>query len=951
MAPEYLDDEGFFARLRAFHQHRGTNLDTNARVNGKHIDLRRLFDVVSQRGGYDAVSSEKLAWRKVGQEFNLGQTNTAAYAFALKTVYYKNLAAFEIKIVHNREPPPREILENISAKGGDLLTRTLENFRPPQAREHLVNGHDSDGSDEEGRTPKEEKMDIDDPSNTGGRSTRGLRQAPPQRVLFQPDVSSTRQRNTSSHMHSPQPTSHSGGYAYNNPSSNPNSTNFSISNYEPRMQMPLTLRPVVTPSNNLPVFQEKIKQLQDARATQLGLKTAPPLGMMLPGTGFDGPNIYVRTLLALRSGLPAEQDYALHHLVKISHERGDKYKFEAFPGLAEGLIEKVLEISPMFYNVKWEISYEEAQGPRGIHVLDGLDGTSDILERLKTLELISRDDDVEPQAFAHKLLKINEAGLVIRNMVLLEDNARYLSDMAPLRDFLTIALNLPNFTMLTELRHYALDISEQLTRFWILARTDPLYISLLKQLETSTDRGAIITILRAICRISMNLDESNRLEAVPLKIIERLIQWTLLEDEELVHACLDFLYQYTAVPDNVTFLLQGHLQNSLSLHPLFSQLTNLLLYGAKETSTARISKPTVPGVPAKDIPAVPIDLLQQIVKCDEPERSSHWLRACFEEDAESEITQIQLWQAYQARFSEHSTPQNPLLPAAEFIKNVSTTFPTANAQVIQTPQQKFIIKGIRFRHAPMNTKGRVYSRCLWKASSSLHICGEFFLEPQEMWDHIIFNHARVPKDDDGKYDLKAAEEISKSSALETNVNVAIDCHWADCRHFTRTRVTHSLYALGMHVKTHLPDSSTKNELRAKYNRTVPEASASENGTTSHENRGFVDDIDINGREAEYEYQTWFNTIVDDRGDAAGLPLTAVLILRNLARNIPKAVGAVDYNVGGKGGVEISAEGKEGWLDQFFSPGRAKLWYVMAHNRSLTGYVEGLINVVESGVNG
>ena len=69
-----------------------TTLDPNARVNGKHIDLFKLFEVVTQRGGYDVVSSEKLAWRKVGQEFNLGQTNTAAYAFALKTVYYKNLA-------------------------------------------------------------------------------------------------------------------------------------------------------------------------------------------------------------------------------------------------------------------------------------------------------------------------------------------------------------------------------------------------------------------------------------------------------------------------------------------------------------------------------------------------------------------------------------------------------------------------------------------------------------------------------------------------------------------------------------------------------------------------------------------------------------------------------------------------------------------------------------------
>lgn len=67
-------------------------MDLGPRVNGKHIDLFKLFNLVMQRGGYDAVSSEKLAWRKVGQDFNLGQTNTAAYAFALKSVYYKNLA-------------------------------------------------------------------------------------------------------------------------------------------------------------------------------------------------------------------------------------------------------------------------------------------------------------------------------------------------------------------------------------------------------------------------------------------------------------------------------------------------------------------------------------------------------------------------------------------------------------------------------------------------------------------------------------------------------------------------------------------------------------------------------------------------------------------------------------------------------------------------------------------
>ena len=68
---------------------------------------------------------------------------------------------------------------------------------------------------------------------------------------------------------------------------------------------------------------------------------------MLPGTGYDGPNIYVRCLLALKSGIETEQHYALHHLVKISMERGDKYRFESFAGLAEALIEKVLEITSL----------------------------------------------------------------------------------------------------------------------------------------------------------------------------------------------------------------------------------------------------------------------------------------------------------------------------------------------------------------------------------------------------------------------------------------------------------------------------------------------------------------------------------------------------------------------------------------------------------------------------
>lgn len=79
-------------------------------------------------------------------------------------------SAYEIAKFHGKEPPPKEILEDLTAKGGNLMSRTVENFQAPR---RLTNGN-GDGSeasdDEKSRTPGE-KMDVDEPSS--GRATRG----------------------------------------------------------------------------------------------------------------------------------------------------------------------------------------------------------------------------------------------------------------------------------------------------------------------------------------------------------------------------------------------------------------------------------------------------------------------------------------------------------------------------------------------------------------------------------------------------------------------------------------------------------------------------------------------------------------------------------------------------------------------------------------------------------
>ena len=646
---------------------------------------------------------------------------------------------------------------------------------------------------------------------------------------------------------------------------------------------------------------------------------------MKPGAGFEGPNIYVRTLQGLRSQVPAEQDYALHHLVKISHERGDKYKFDAFPNLAEGLIEYVLGVSSLFYDVRWRINYTDEA--HGIDVLDGIRGTPDIIQRIQCLRRLDPPDEMESEEFARRLNKILEAGLTIRNLALLEDNAIYLAEMPQLRDFLSIALNLPPSPMVTELKHYALEIAEQVTRYWRMNETDPLYQSLLAEIDDGHDRGAILTTLRAVSRISMVLDDPNLLRGVPSSVLKRICEWTLLEDEDLSCACLDFLYQYTAVADNVSWLLSN--TDCVPITSLLGQLARLLQYHATTTYTKILVSRAIPATSATEIPSVPRELMDQFLKYDEPDRSNHWLRAVFEEHSDSHITQIQLWQAYQLRFNEHTNAQIGLLPAAEFIKNVSQIFAGANAQVVTGATQKFIIKGIRPRHAPVDSKGRVYSRCLWKAPG-LQACGDFHLKPKHMFDHIVYSHLGVHRNSDGKWNFESEKSTTPLPA---------DCFWSNCGHFSRRdSLVPSAYELGMHIKTHLPDQSNKASLRQKGNRTpanqqiVPE-------TNGHHTLHDSPNVDpAQGREAIYNYQKHETTAQDELGNAAGLPLTSVLVLRNLARNIPKAAALLEPN--------NPAALRKKVMDTLFEPLTDRLLFVMAYNKPLAGYVADVIGYLE-----
>ena len=68
-------------------------------IAGSELNLFKLYNGVTSRGGYELVSSSKL-WRVIVQEFNLPPTATSA-SFTLRTHYQRCLLPYELKYFSN----------------------------------------------------------------------------------------------------------------------------------------------------------------------------------------------------------------------------------------------------------------------------------------------------------------------------------------------------------------------------------------------------------------------------------------------------------------------------------------------------------------------------------------------------------------------------------------------------------------------------------------------------------------------------------------------------------------------------------------------------------------------------------------------------------------------------------------------------------------------------------
>jgi chromatin structure-remodeling complex subunit RSC9 len=625
----------------------------------------------------------------------------------------------------------------------------------------------------------------------------------------------------------------------------------------------------------------------------------------------NGPNIYMRCREALLSGIPSEQSYALNHLVKISYERGDRYRFEQFPKLLEGLVEKALQVGSLFFDVNWTIVYAEpddaASGPIG--ELNGFTGTADILDRIAQLKPRFVIDGVVSAEFSDQLSTITEALLAIRNMATHPDNATYASGYPMVQDLLCILLHLPKLELTVEVKHLALDIAEAITPHLVLGPGDPLYQTLLAQLEKHTDdRGIVLTALCAVGRISMDLAETNKLEGVPLEVLQKVKDWLLLNDDELMGACLDFLYQYTAIVPNMETLI-----DAISLEDLVTHLVRLLSHGAKREQREIIKQPEQRlGRNVGVIPEIPPDLAQRLLAIEEPERCYKWVRCFFEEDPEGQVTQIDIWQAYNKAFQEalRSTGR-PMMQAAEFIRSITHVYQNAVAKIKreQGPNgawvDKYAIDGIRPRKFPISPEGIEYFPCLWAKDAQAPKCLIFLASPEKLWEHILTDHLGAERDPETKQFKNEVGEYA--------------CTWAQCTKYPTPTMLSLCPVFAAHVKLHMVQAygNYHNQPKKPSRQVIPAKTI----TVSTEETAIAKDP----------------SNPNASPSAGGIPFSATLVLRNIARNVVKTEAQETLVKNGE---------TDGLNERLFRVLRPRLYEVMAENKLLAPHVASLLQVID-----
>lgn len=414
----------------------------------------------------------------------------------------------------------------------------------------------------------------------------------------------------------------------------------------------------------------------------------------IPGVGTQTVDLLSRLKFALISEIPTEVRWALAQLVSMSKNVPQVVNLKNNPFYAEQIVH---------YYSKCPFIDDQLKDKVNIPYL---------LQNSSVSETISDliENSIDASLALRNLSQDAESAQVIAFNPLVKETAIKIFKSDILNNELAIG---DSYDSAITLLQFSIDIVESISSYLAPAfKDDELFVTLIEVLNRSNDRSIIISIYRSLSRLLVRSNLSSEQlfasENVSQNLLDKTCSYLLIEtDPELILTVLDFLYQYI-LPGGprIANLLKSVPRRNL----LMAVLPKLLVHGVKLndrdseplTLTRRVKMPA-PEVAQK----LDSQIYNGINNLDEPLRATLWMRCCFTSDVEGDVTQISLWKSYESQFhAENYRPGGKkLLPAVDFIKNVSNAFPNSAAMVLVDPksgQKKFIIKGIEPRQTPVS---------------------------------------------------------------------------------------------------------------------------------------------------------------------------------------------------------------------------------------------------------
>lgn len=474
--------------------------------------------------------------------------------------------------------------------------------------------------------------------------------------------------------------------------------------------------------------------------TQIANATASTVE--LSGTGHMGVSSLDRVIMSLESGIDTEISYALSTLSYYSCNEPKLLVIPSYPLIGNELINHFMKPYLLL-----------AEDPENLKAIDSI-LLSNSVEAL--LSLRNAIQDLYNQQWLCQIASFRKNALIALKFF----NGWFFTGA-----YKKLFLLLQNDGLFRESFNYLLDILDAITCFYVEnPLNDPLFAQLLILLSHTDDKHVFNTVIKCLHHQlflggaealspsdPMQSNADNCIDAIKVEHLEIIVRLLFINDDDLTRTALGFLKQYLfseAVHPNYRSSVkksQLHRLHKLvqatgskrNLHVLLKQLPQLIVAKlplveppseAEQAVPLQLAKRSTNGVPSVT-PRLPEKLFEIIITFPEPLRATTWLRCCYEpasvsssdstndsnESVPGEVTQISLWKAYENQFEaiwkDRLNPNWPnLLPAVDFIKNVSSAFPNSEAMVVSVPspdpsqpvKKKFIIKGIQPRQYPVN---------------------------------------------------------------------------------------------------------------------------------------------------------------------------------------------------------------------------------------------------------